>query len=289
LFASNTPLRTSTPSLFFAHQKYLPAEIRDRISVFAMYTYYTLLGLLTLLSKTLAAPHDEHSPGISSALSPSPKISRPTKTITVTVTQTSFNTSPPQPHTPDATSGFVIPSPPNSMTPPLEEPDFNAPTGTTLTIICPHPTEPCIMDGIAIWPSGTTSLLLPPSFSYEPLPTSKASHISLRENSTLATLTVGTSGSPTSYIALEKVTLHTPTDSTTSVSQSNVYDMKRDVATTFSSLGSLNSTTPAWKTEYVYPQTGGKVPGETKFRRGEKSGGQKRRRSFWSRFFVAAE
>jgi hypothetical protein len=180
-----------------------------------MYSHhYTSFGLLALLaSNAFAAPHDDDVIKDSTAISATSieismnasttcshsmthivpeklniPASRRTKTMIVTVTildEPGPATSLPG-DSPTYTSTLDVSPPPSSL----------IPTGTQPTLVCPHPTEPCTISGIPIWPSGTTSLVLP-SFTYEPLPTSMASGVPPSGDSTLPTETLGTSGSPT--------------------------------------------------------------------------------------------
>ncbi|KAH4943402.1 hypothetical protein HBI70_190050 [Parastagonospora nodorum] len=90
-----------------------------------------MLTLLVLLGSALALSHDEGSNTVA--------IAKHTKTIVVTVTQTSM-----------------------------------APLPSDPSLVCPTPSLPCIIDGIAIWPNSTTM----PSFTLTPSGDSTAMSLS---------------------------------------------------------------------------------------------------------------
>ncbi|KAF1834854.1 hypothetical protein BDW02DRAFT_320471 [Decorospora gaudefroyi] len=172
-----------------------------------MHSQYASFALLTLLaSNAFAASYDEEDSQKSTSISSTSKTSNLNKTVVVTVTQTSYTTEGPSPalspswDNPSYTSALAVPPPPDSVqSPPPEklEPDHSVPTTAAPTLVCPHPIEPCTLDGITIWPFNTTSLVLP-SFGFEPLPTTMASDVSPGIHTSLTTETLGTSGSPTS-------------------------------------------------------------------------------------------
>ena len=174
-----------------------------------MSTRNMYLGLVALLAScALGAPNDETSNQTSAAtdqLSPTSS-----STTHVKVTQTTTTTPPyvPPRETGNYTSGFAVPPSPGSVTVPSDGPDYSKPTSTAVTLICPHPTEPCIIEGIPIWPSGTTSLVLP-SFTYDPLPTFMASDSLPSAGSTMVTDTLATSASPTSPMGKSTPCSHT--------------------------------------------------------------------------------
>ncbi|KAF1848443.1 uncharacterized protein K460DRAFT_403725 [Cucurbitaria berberidis CBS 394.84] len=169
-----------------------------------MHPYPTVLSMLVLLASTIASPHDENE------ASPTLKTTKITTTVVVTVTQTSDTTvqSPvlsTDSHYSDTTrytSGYATPPRPDSVPPPptgTEDPEDAVPSSTRTyaapTLICLTPTEECIIDGIAIWPSGTTSISVP-GWSFNPLPTSMSSRIS--SNSSILSSTAASSWNRTS-------------------------------------------------------------------------------------------
>jgi hypothetical protein len=161
-----------------------------------MPTRYVYLVFAALLASfALGAPHDEDNTLTSMAIDQSPPTGRSTTTVTVTSTYTSYPTEEPSHETGSYASGFAIPPSPGSVTAPSHRHGCSSPTGTTATLTCLHPTEPCIINGIPIWPSGTTSLVLP-SFTYDPLPTSMASGLLSSVSSAIMTEILATSGSP---------------------------------------------------------------------------------------------
>ncbi|KAF1942483.1 hypothetical protein EJ02DRAFT_164873 [Clathrospora elynae] len=301
-----------------------------------MYSHYTFLSILTLLARTFAAPHDEDAPQNSTTLSTPPKTGKLTKTVVVTVTHTSYTTDQPPPsNSPhdhaSYTPAFATPPPPDSVpsyTYSNQEPGLSVPTNTAPTLIYPHPTEPCMIDGISIWPSRTTSLVLP-ELSYGPLPTSMVSGPSYT-NTTLSTSTVANSGSPTdgpsvsmgmsttcphsmSHIVPGKSTsLPTSGSSTTfgtSEAESSILPVDPSHPPSLapeptqppsirtpvkardieSSLSNLSMLNPTTPAWKTIIWTGlSSTHSHTQIRRAEGSKNHKRRKIFWSRFFAAA-
>jgi hypothetical protein len=96
-----------------------------------MFLRCSIVGLLPLLANVLALPHDEDSAA--------PTVAGIAKTVVVTVTQT-INSS----------STLSI-----------------SPVPTDYSLICSTPNTPCIIDGIAIWPNGTKTLIVP-TFTFAP-------------------------------------------------------------------------------------------------------------------------
>jgi len=228
------------------------------ISATIISTSNMYLGLVALLvSCALGTPHDEKNSQTSAATDQLSPTSSSTTHVKVTVTTTTTPPYVPPRETGNYTSGFATPPPPGSVTALSDRPDYSKPTSTAVTLICPHPTEPCIIDGIPIGPSGTTSLVLP-SFTYDPLPTSMASGSLPSADSTTVTDTLATTVSPTSPMGKSTTCSHTmshivPSNSSTDlpwtpelpwITHSRSVDTPSERLPTFSVLSSTASEIP---------------------------------------------
>ncbi|CAO2654274.1 Nn.00g110070.m01.CDS01 [Neocucurbitaria sp. VM-36] len=300
---------------------------------------YTILSVLMLLVSTFAVPHDEDETTVSPAL----KTSKVTKTVVVTVTQTSDIASQPpvgsiSPHlsaTISFRSGFAPPPPPASVRPPPtdnQDPEnlasSSTQTRTAPTMICSNPTEACIIDGIAIWPSGTMSIMTPNlTPGLPPISTIKSLiHSSAKVPSSSATASsaspLGPSTSsttcphsmshfgpsklhsaislhpttPTSTVAVPSAP-NPPTTPTTPTTNERIQAQNIDIPTTSNpdNATTIDHATPSFQTKVLNDDSSDPVGWAgvdnalkyTKRRRGQENKVTKRRRSFWSRFFVA--
>jgi hypothetical protein len=246
-----------------------------------MRSQFVAFSILALLACACASPHDEDSDTVSAA-----KI---TKTVIVTIT-----------HTGDETS------------------TTRAPVPTDPALICPMPNLPCIIDGIPIWPNNTSV----PKFTLDPssIPTRKttlsSSTISLSHRVSSTTIKASTN-TITSSASASKDTMSSKCDHSMShwaPGERNSTSWTTTITEPISSASVTTSTLPAVSdtaserkdysanaaettptdaeatTDVIDSVAWAGMDGAlmTRAKREIESSAQRRRKTFWSRLFVAA-
>ena len=207
----------------FSHKKNTTLGIVQDISTAIMHSFPAYPAILALLvGEAFAETYCEGSFQSVIESAQLPKTGNRTKTVVVTVTQTSYVTEElPSSNTAShedssCYSGFAVPPLPDSVTRPSEESDYSSATGTAATINCPHPTQPCVINNTPLWPSGTTSLVLP-SFTFDSLPTSMASDV-LSQGGSMLMETLAISSRPTDLTNISNSAMPSSKESQSSLS-----------------------------------------------------------------------
>jgi hypothetical protein len=238
-----------------------------------MRSQYAALSLLALLVCAYASPHDEEPATVSAA--------KLTKTVVVTIT-----------HTTDETT--------TSRAPPPTDP----------ALVCPTANLPCIIEGIPIWPNGTSV----PKFTLDPSghctlkttifssATSLSHHVSSSAgNASVKTITSSASVSKTTMSSIcDHSMLHWASGEGNSTSCINTITELVDKSSTSISTLPASSDTVTESKDYstnaaeptptdVKATTDG-MDGAltTHVKRGLERNAQRRRKKLWSRLFVAA-